>query len=58
MFLVDLKMLLAWFYPRVIPYQINKKTRPSWIFMKFGTDMDSTERLSYRNIWLILLISL
>ena len=38
----------------VIPYQISKKkSRPSWIFMKFVTDMDSTKKLSHTKIWLI-----
>jgi len=40
-----------------IPNQ-QKKSLPSWIFMKFGTDMDSAKKLSHTKIWLILLISL
>jgi len=36
----------------------QKKSQPFWIFMKFGTDMDSTKKLSLTKIWLILLISL
>ena len=36
----------------------KKKSQPSWIFMKFDTDMDSTKKLSHTKIWLILLISL
>ena len=40
-----------------IPNQ-QKESLPSWIFMKFGTDMDSTKKLSYTTIWLILFISL
>ena len=36
----------------------QKKSRPLWIFMKFGIDMDSTKKLSHTKIWPILLISL
>ena len=37
---------------RVIPYQISKKkSRLSWIFMKFGTNMDSTKKtFSHQNL--------